>query len=215
MARVARADRALRAASRHLRADRAASAGRRAAARRPRRPRRDARRRDLHGLPVRPAAPEPRSLHARPRDGDPARWSGATTAGCARRTATGLRRARSRRRRTCPRIRFRRAAARGFRRRHAADRVPVAALAVAGGALQPDRAAGTSAALRTRDDREPLPAVAGRAAAAGALLQRVDGDGVRARALPADGRPRLLLRRSASSTTSTSRTTRRSASTCA
>ena len=102
-----------------------------------------------------------------------------------------------------------------FRRRHAADRLPVAALAAAGGALQPERAAGAPAALRPRDDRQPLPPGAGRAAAAGALLQRVHGGGLRARALPADGGPRLLLRRQPSSITSTSRTTRPWASTCA
>ena len=67
-----------------------ASARRRAAARRPRRPRRDARRRDLHGLSVRPAASRiaaaARSA-ARPRS---SRWRGAPTAGCGPRTAQGV-----------------------------------------------------------------------------------------------------------------------------
>jgi hypothetical protein len=43
---------------------------RRPSARGPCRPRRDARGRDVHGVPLRPAAPEPRALHARARNGD-------------------------------------------------------------------------------------------------------------------------------------------------
>src|SRR5205823_14481574 len=68
-----------------------------------------------------------------------------------------------------------------FRRRLPPDRVPVAAVAAAGAALQPERAAGASASLRTRDDRKPLPPVPGRSTATGALLQRLDRNGVRAR----------------------------------
>ena len=73
--------------------------------------------------------------------------------------------------------------------------VPVAADALSGGDLLAHGAARASAPLRARDDREPLSPGARRASAAGALLQRLDRDGVRARALPAGGRARLLLRR--------------------
>ena len=90
MARSRDADRPLRAAPRRLRPDRARPARCAAAARRPCRPRRDAGRRDLHGLSVRPAAPQPRPLHARPRDRDPADGLGRRRLAAHARTATGL-----------------------------------------------------------------------------------------------------------------------------
>ena len=162
------------------RPDRAPSAGRRAAARRPRRSRGDAGRRDLHGVSVRPAAAEPRPLHARPRDGDPEDGVGRR-----RLAAHGRRRGHSvveaPRRQGLPTHAFPAAPAReDFDDAGAADRFPVAALAVARRVLQPDRAPGPSAAVRPRDDRQPVPPGAGRAPAAGALLQRVDGRRVRA-----------------------------------
>ena len=70
MARSRNAHRALRTASRHLHSDVAPSPGRRIAARRPRRSGRDAKRRDLHGLSLRPTAAQSRPLHARSGDGD-------------------------------------------------------------------------------------------------------------------------------------------------
>ena len=75
----------------------------------------------------------------------------------------------------------------------AADRFSVAALAVAGRALQPDGAPGTSASLWPRDDRQPVPPGTRRAPAAVALLQRRDRGRLRAAAFPADGGARLLL----------------------
>ena len=69
----------------------------------------------------------------------------------------------------------------------------MAAVPVARRALQPDRAPRSSAALRTRNDRQPLPAVPGRQAPAVALLQRRHGDGIRAGPVPADGGTGLLL----------------------
>ena len=72
MARSRSIDGPVRAAPGRLHPERASSPRRGAAARRPRRPRRHAGRRDLHGLPVRPAAAQPRPLHARPRNRDPA-----------------------------------------------------------------------------------------------------------------------------------------------
>ena len=191
---VARADGAVRAAPRHLHPDRASPARRRAAARRPRRPRGDARRPDLHRVPVRPAHPEPGTLHARPRDRDPADDVGhrRLAAHRGRRWAAGAVRSGA----WAPRAPVPRCAgARGLRRPGSADRLPVAALAVARGAVQPHRAPGTPAAVRPRNAGQPVPAGAGRAATAGTLLQRVHGDGMRAGALPADGGPHLLLRR--------------------
>ena len=96
--------------------------------------------------------------------------------------------------------------ARRLRRRAAADRFPVAAIAVARRAVQPDRASRIPAALRTRNGRQPVPAGARRAPAAVALLQRVDERRVRAAALPADGRARSATTTAPSSTTCTSRT---------
>ena len=110
MARSRIADRPVRAASGHPHPERAPPSRRRAAARRPRRPRRDPERRDLHGLSLRPAAAEPRPLHARPRDGDPADAVGED--GWLRTLdGEGCRRSRSRRR-ICPPHRVSRRAAR-------------------------------------------------------------------------------------------------------
>ncbi len=183
----------LRVASRRPRVERASSAGRRAAACRPRGSRRHARRQHLHGVPVRPAAAQPRTVHARTGDRDSEdglgrrrmapdrrrRWSsvggnGSASRCCAadRATATGPR---------------------ALRRRAAADRFPVAAIAVARRVVQPDRASRIPAALRPRNGRQPVQAGARRAPAAVALLQRVDDRRVRAAALPADGRADLLL----------------------
>src|SRR5690348_5137997 len=83
--------------------------------------------------------------------------------------------------------------ARGLRRAAAAARLPVAALAVARRALQPDGAARPPATLRPRDDRQSVSPVAGGAAMGIARISRVDGNRLRAGALPADGRPGLLL----------------------
>ena len=152
MARVARADRALRAAPRRLHPERArtgptprcsAPAMPTSSRRRPARPTWSISAAGRSGT-----AAAARSA-ARPRS---SRCSGATTAGCGRRTATGLPAARGPGRRTLPRIRSRRPpAARRLRRRHAADRLPVAALAVAGRALQPDaRGPGTCASTAAR-----------------------------------------------------------------
>ena len=82
---------------------------------------------------------------------------------------------------------------RELRRRAAADRFSVAAIAVARRVVQSDRAAGIPAALRTRNGGQPVQAGPRRAPAAVALLQRVDDRRVRAAALPADGGARLLL----------------------
>ena len=75
----------------------------------------------------------------------------------------------------CPRMRSRRPRPRRLRRRHAADRLPVAAhAAIPEEIFSLTARPGPPAPLRTRDDRQPLPPGAGRAAPAGALLQRVD-----------------------------------------
>ena len=62
----------------------------------------------------------------------------------------------------------------------AAHRLPVAALAVPGGIVQPERAARLPAAVRPRNHRQPVPAVAGGASPAGPLLQRDHRHGIRA-----------------------------------
>ena len=61
---------------------------------------------------------------------------------------------------------------RGLRRHAAADRLPVAAHAVARRIVQPERAPRVPAAVRPRNHRQYLPAVAGGASSAGTLLQR-------------------------------------------
>ena len=181
MARRATLDRALRAASRRPRPERASSAGRRAAARRPRRPGRHARRRHLHGVPVRPAAAQPRTLHAGPGDRD-------SEDGLGQRRLAADRRRRGRAdssRSPAPRAR---AAVRSRSRRRASDfdgpTLPIdfqwLRIAVARRVVQPDRASGLPAALRTRNGRQPVQAGAGRAPAAVALLQRADHRRVRA-----------------------------------
>ena len=164
MARSTHDRRAVRAAPGRARADRAPSAGCCAAARRTRRSRRDARRRDLHGVPVRPAAAEPRAVHARPRDGDSEDGLGRRRLAAdrgRRRGAIG----RGRRRQRCRRIAFPRAPTReDFDGRDAAAstfqwlRSP-----------WPDELfsltarPGHSAAVRARDGRKPVQAVARRA----------------------------------------------------
>ena len=85
------------------------------------------------------------------------------------------------------------ACSRGVRRRHAADRVSMAAIAVARRVVQPPRAEGPPASLRARDDRQSLHTGARRPSSTIALLQRVDDRRGRARALSADGRPGVLL----------------------
>ena len=105
--------------------------------------------------------------------------------------------------------------ARGVRQRGPADGVPVAALAVAGGAVLADRASRVPAALRPRDDRQPLPPGARRAPPAGALLQRRDRARVTSRNTFSRWRDWSATTTAPSSITSTSRMTRRSAVTCA
>ena len=84
--------------------------------------------------------------------------------------------------------------ARGVRRRRAADRLPVAAHRRGPTSCSASRARPGHLRLYGRETIGSLfRAGARRAPAAVALLQRVDGRGVRAGALPADGRPRLLL----------------------
>ena len=56
-------------------------------------------------------------------------------------------------------------------------------------------APGIPSPVRAGDRRQPVQTGARRAPAAGALLQRIDHRRVRAAALPADGRPDLLLQR--------------------
>ena len=174
--------------------ERASSPGRAAAARGPRRPGGDAGRRDLHGVPVRPAAAEPGPLHAGPRDRDPDRWRGRPTAGCARRTATACRRSRSpapRRSRRTPSPRRRCA------RTSTTPQLPIDfqwlrspwpdelfSLTRAARATCGSTAAKRSAACSRR---RWSPGGSRRTASAPRRAR------VRAGALPADGRPRLLL----------------------
>ena len=118
-----------------------------AAARRPRGPRRDAGRRYLHGVSVRPSASQSRALHAGSRDGDPADGLGR------RRVAPNHRRRRpSSRCGACAAVAARTVPASagtgGLRQREAADSVSVAAIAVAGGAVQPHGASRTPATVR-------------------------------------------------------------------
>src|SRR3982751_5422971 len=82
---------------------------------------------------------------------------------------------------------------RGLRGRRTTHRFPVAALALARGIVQPARAPRFPAPVRPRDHRQPVPAITGGAPPAGPVLQRLDRDGVRARALPAARGPGLLL----------------------
>ena len=188
MARSRKLTGSVRTASGHVHPDVAPSAGYRTAARRPCRSRGNAERRDVHGASLRPAAAQSRALHAGPRDGDSADGVVARTAGCARRTAREFRASKCRRRR-CRRMRFPR------RRRAKISTAPqlpldfqwlrspwpeeLFSLTERPGHLR----------LYGRETiGQPVPAVAGRAAAAGALLQRDHGDRVRAGALPADGR---------------------------
>ena len=115
---------------------------------------------------------QPRAVHARTRDRDSAddmgrgwlaahddgrRHSGRGGAGAARSDAAAASTS---------------ARSRGVRRRHAADRVPMAAIAVARRVVQPPRAEGPPASLRSRDDRQPLRAGARRPPSTVALLQR-------------------------------------------
>ncbi len=72
LARSRATPRAVRIASGHVRDDRAQSARRAAAAGRTRRPRRHPGGGDLHGLSLRPPPAEPRPMHARTRNRDPA-----------------------------------------------------------------------------------------------------------------------------------------------
>ena len=85
------------------------------------------------------------------------------------------------------------AGSRGLRRRHAADRVSVAALAVAGQVVQPARTEGSSAPLRPRDDRQPVSSRRSSRVGSRRTASARRPRGVRAGALPADGRSRLLL----------------------
>ena len=138
--------------------------------------------------------PQPRPLHAGPRDRDPAdalgrRWLAAHHRRRRRPDARGARAG------SC-----RRAAARRPRRAREdfdADTLPIDFQWL----RTPD--ADRLFSLRARPGhlrlfgrethRQSVHAVARGAPAAGALLQRVDRDGIRAGSLPADGRPRLLL----------------------
>ena len=99
-------------------------------------------RRDLHGLSVRPAAAEPRPLHARAARPRSSRWCGRADGWLRTADGAGTARPSRSRRRTCRAHPFPPARrARGLRRAAAADRLPMAALAVARRTLQPDRAA--------------------------------------------------------------------------
>ena len=192
-----------------------ASAGRRIAARRPRRSGRDAARRDLHGLSLRPAAAQPRPLHAGPRNGDPEDGLGR------RRLAADLGRSRDfrrwkRPRRRCPSTSF-------PRRRRAKISTARNCRSTSNGCARPGR---------KRSSASPRgPAICGSMAARriGSLFRQSlvarrqqahcfsarDRRRFRAGAFPAERGPRLLLQQRASSITSTSRTTKRSASICA
>ena len=135
----ARTDRALRTASGRAHPDLAPPAGHRTAARRPRRPGRNAKRRRptwCISAAGRFAIAAAARWAAKPRS---SRWSGRRTAGCARRTARAAVLRGCRPGAAGSRV-PRAAGARGFRRPEAAVGFPMAALAVAGGALQPDRA---------------------------------------------------------------------------
>ena len=138
--------------------------------------------------------PQPRPLHARPRDRD-------SEDGLGRR-----RLAAHRRRRGLPTVdtdapRAAAAAASRHRRRPArtstAPQLPIDFQWLR--SPWPDELfsltarPGYLAALRPRNDRQPVPAGARRAPAAVALLQRGDERRIRAAALPADGGPGLLL----------------------
>src|ERR1035441_3539475 len=81
------------------------------------------------------------------------------------------------------------------RRRETGGGLSVAAVALAGGVVQPDGAAGALAAVRAGIAGELVPAGAGGAAAAIAPLHRRIGDGLRAGELPADGGAGVLLQR--------------------
>ena len=209
---LARAYRTVRIAPGRHHSDGTPPPGYRTAARRACRPGGDSERRDLHGASLRPAHSESGTLHAGPRNRHPTDgvvagrlasyrgWSGRPLLGGRRAGPAPAR---------VPRI----TGARGLRHPKSAVGFSVAAVSLAGGTFQPDRTARVSAPLRPRDAGQPLPAVPGGPAPAVALLQRRDRDGVRARPVPADGRPGLLLQRLASFTTSTSRTTRSWAST--
>ena len=104
---------------------------------------------------------------------------------------------------------------RGLRQQPAADRLPVAALALARGIVQPERTPRIPAAAWPRNHRQHLPPVAGGASSAGPLLQRDHRDGVRAGALPAGGGSGVLLQLARNSTIYMCRTMRSTAGTCA
>ena len=127
---------------------------------------------------------------ARPRS---RRWPGEAMTGCARSMAADCPSSRRRRRHCPPRRSLPRRDSRGLRRRSAAHRLPVVALAVSRGIVQPERAPRVPAAVWPRNHRQHFPAVTGGASPAGALLQRDHRDGVRAGALPAVGRAGVLL----------------------
>ena len=204
----------VRTASRHLHPDLARSAGRRAAARGTRRSRRHAERRDLHGLSLRPAASQSRALHARARNGDPAHGLvGRRLAADARRRRAPV--AERRRARTAAARLCRRHDPRGLRRPRAADRVSMAALAVAGRALQPDRAPRPPASLWPRDASAACSARRSSRDASSRTASAPARSSSSSRSISSRWPDSSATTTARSSTTSTSRTTRRSASICA
>ena len=173
---------------------RARSAGRRTAALRACRSGRDAAGRNLHGSPLRPAAAQSRTLHAGSRNGDPEDgWS--------------------RRRLAAHRGWAGHSACRGRRPGFAAHAFPPAPAREDFDAPQlpldfqwlrspwPEELFSLTARpgflrLYGRETHgQPVPPVAGGAAAAGALRQRGDRAWSLSRKFPADGRPDLLLQR--------------------
>ena len=104
---------------------------------------------------------------------------------------------------------------RRFRRRSAAHRLPVAALAVARGTVQPQRTPRISAAVWPRNHRQHLPAVTGGASSAGPLLQRDHRHGVRAGSISSRRRGWCATTTLRNSTICMCRTTRSTAGTCA
>src|ERR1019366_6052620 len=196
----ARVEGAVRAPSRCVHPDVTPPSGYRIAARRACRPGRDSDRRDLHGTPLRPAYSQPGTLHAGPRNRYPTdgvvggrlaahggREGCAVLRGGGAGAAAGPVLAGGT---ACPTSRTG-----GFRQAGTSPGLPVAALAVAGRTLQPDRTSRPPAALRPRNAGQPVFPSPGRPAAAVALLQRRYRDRLRAGSLPADGRPGLLLQR--------------------
>ena len=149
---VAKDRRTLRSASRHVCSDGARSARLRAAARRSCLTRGHAGRRDLHGLSVRQAAAQSRTLCPGPGDGDP---ENGLVAGwlAPHRRRPGQPQLMSCQHRTCRRDPFPATArcTRGFRFAGVAHRLSVAAHALSRAALEPDRAARLPAALWPRN----------------------------------------------------------------